>query len=369
MHAHAVIGANYGDEGKGLMTDYLVRQHAADVVVRFNGGAQAGHTVVTPSGVRHVFSHFSSGSFAEAATYLSRFFVCNPALFNQEATRLDLLLPKVMVDPFALVTTPWDMLINQEVENQRTNRHGSCGVGFNETIERSRRMPLCYADISGTSRAGLRAMLKAIATDHVLPRCFDLKLTKEARDRCMDGGMMDRFLDDCDFMASWCTPALPQSVVAKSIVFEGAQGLMLDQNNEADFPHLTRSNTGCQNIADMAHQFGVDELSLVYVTRTYLTRHGAGPLPNEWAPEEVPEGIKDETNIPHPFQGTLRFAKLDSLAMSRRIEADAARTDGRVKVKTVQVASTCHDQLECSRRVKFASYGPTASSVEVRNPI
>ena len=43
MKASIVIGANYGDEGKGLMTDYLCRKHNADVVVRFNGGAQAGH--------------------------------------------------------------------------------------------------------------------------------------------------------------------------------------------------------------------------------------------------------------------------------------------------------------------------------------
>jgi adenylosuccinate synthase len=47
-------------------------------VVRFNGGAQAGHTVVTPDGRRHVFSHVGSGAFAGAATFLSRFFVANP---------------------------------------------------------------------------------------------------------------------------------------------------------------------------------------------------------------------------------------------------------------------------------------------------
>ena len=62
-HAKTVIGANYGDEGKGLTTDYFAAEHGSDaLVVRFNGGAQAGHTVTTPDGGRHVFSHFGSGS-------------------------------------------------------------------------------------------------------------------------------------------------------------------------------------------------------------------------------------------------------------------------------------------------------------------
>ncbi len=71
----AVIGAGYGDEGKGLMTDYFSSQYDDAVVIRSNGGAQAGHTVVTPEGQRHVFSHFGSGTFNGSPTFLSRHFV------------------------------------------------------------------------------------------------------------------------------------------------------------------------------------------------------------------------------------------------------------------------------------------------------
>lgn len=70
-----VIGANFGDEGKGLMTDYFCNKLSADgsvLNIRHNGGAQAGHTVVTPDDKRHVFSHFGAGSFnSHVATYLS----------------------------------------------------------------------------------------------------------------------------------------------------------------------------------------------------------------------------------------------------------------------------------------------------------
>lgn len=76
--ATAVIGAGYGDEGKGLMTDALVAAlNGAATVVRFNGGAQAGHTVVAPRKgappLRHVFHHVGSGALAGAPTFLSRF--------------------------------------------------------------------------------------------------------------------------------------------------------------------------------------------------------------------------------------------------------------------------------------------------------
>ena len=83
-HAFAVIGANFGDEGKGLMTDYFCSQNKKSLNIRFNGGAQAGHTVVTPDGKRHVFSHIGSGTFSGADTYLSEFFTLNPIMFMKE---------------------------------------------------------------------------------------------------------------------------------------------------------------------------------------------------------------------------------------------------------------------------------------------
>ncbi|HQA27479.1 MAG TPA: adenylosuccinate synthetase, partial [Candidatus Competibacteraceae bacterium] len=83
--AQAVIGAHFGDEGKGRVIDHYAAAAGTDgLVVRFNGGAQAGHTVVAPDGRRHVFSHVGSGAFAGAAAFLSRFFVAHPILFLKE---------------------------------------------------------------------------------------------------------------------------------------------------------------------------------------------------------------------------------------------------------------------------------------------
>ena len=79
-----VIGSNWGDEGKGLFTDYFSSQHKDGIVVRFNGGSQASHTVTTSDGNRHAFSHFCSGTLSGLPSYLSSFFIANPILFRKE---------------------------------------------------------------------------------------------------------------------------------------------------------------------------------------------------------------------------------------------------------------------------------------------
>jgi hypothetical protein len=175
MQAYAVIGAGFGDEGKGLITDYLVHQGRPDLtmVVRFNGGAQAGHTVVTPQGKRHVFSHFGSGTLAGASTFLSEHFIVNPHLFCKEVGELVSVGCEevtVIVDPRAVVTTPYDMFINRAVERQRAgSRHGSVGVGINETIERSGHtgFKLTVGDLWDEKRT--LSMLRAIR-EHWVPQ-------------------------------------------------------------------------------------------------------------------------------------------------------------------------------------------------------
>ena len=83
-----VIGASYGDEGKGLVTDAITNIDESTLNVLTNGGAQRGHTVVTPDGVRHVFHHFGSGTFKGAITYFPSSFIVNPIVFKKEMQEL-----------------------------------------------------------------------------------------------------------------------------------------------------------------------------------------------------------------------------------------------------------------------------------------
>ena len=138
--AKIVIGANFGDEGKGLMTDYYAacakkNEHSC-LVVCHNGGSQRGHTVEKKNGVRFIFHHFGSGCFEGAATYLSSDFIINPIIFlkDHEVLKEYNCCRMCYVNRDCRFSTPFDMLINQIVEQSRgTDRHGSCGIGIWET--------------------------------------------------------------------------------------------------------------------------------------------------------------------------------------------------------------------------------------------
>lgn len=141
IDAKSVIGANYGDEGKGLVTDALAYEamntYGNCLVICNNGGAQRSHTVVLEDGTRHAFSHFGSGTFRRADTYLSEYFILNPIIFRKEYEELVKLgyEPKVYIDKNCRISTFYESFSNQMLEQSRKTKHGSCGLGIWETIK------------------------------------------------------------------------------------------------------------------------------------------------------------------------------------------------------------------------------------------
>lgn len=349
--AKVVIGANFGDEGKGLTTDFLCAESAGDaVVVRFNGGAQAGHTVVTPDGVRHVFSHFGSGSFTGAETYLSRFFVCNPLLFVKEHAVLapKCAIPPLHADAGAPVTTPYDMMINQMAEEARgAGRHGSCGMGFGETLERHENgLQITCADLADAG--ALRLKLKNVRENWMPQRLSKLGLSvvpEKWQERIASDGILEKYIDDTAFFLQLVTVEQPDYLekTKKPIVFEGAQGLLLAEDHRW-FPHVTRSATGLKNVLLLAEQAGIGQLDVAYITRAYLTRHGAGPMPHELGKLPYPR-ITDATNVHNDWQGSLRFGWLELDLLAETIREDLARNASPVKVNH-GISVTCLDQLD-----------------------
>lgn len=338
MKARVVIGANFGDEGKGLVVDYLC-QTGGEVVVRFNGGAQAGHTVVTPEGLRHVFGHFGSGTFYGVPTFLSQFFVVNPIAFFREEEALAALgvTAQVFAHPDCLVTTFADMIINQAKELKRGPKaHGSCGLGVHETMQRSQvpELKITMSDLWNRARS--------------LPTRLEEICDRYARFRTgkpiVEPDMFRVYLEMCERLAQRVHPAgIGQ---CKDPIFEGAQGLLLDQDHVEFLPHVTHSHTGMRNVRLLCAQAKISEVMPYYVSRTYLTRHGAGPLPGE----NAKLSYEDLTNVPHPFQGTLRFAPLDA-GLHNRCREDAAGD--------FRLALTHCDQLAPDQAADLYSYGPT----------
>lgn len=330
-----VIGANFGDEGKGLMTDYFCHQATIRgencIVVFHNGGAQRGHTVDTPEGLHHVFHHFGSGTFAGADTYLAEGFILNPMIFRQEWEELERLgyKPTVYANPLCRITTPFDMIINQILEESRSDgRHGSCGMGIFETIKRyEENYGYSASDLLRLSNAGKRESIETLRSTYLPRRLKELKIqpSKDWEEIINSDGLVNKFLEDLEFMSG--VVGIYRDIDAlenyQNIVFEGGQGILLDQNNTEYFPHLTPSNTGLKNPREMILRlFPNADVEVCYVTRPYLTRHGAGRLDNECRKEEINPNMEDLTNVPNPHQGTLRYGKMDSKELESRARMD-----------------------------------------------
>lgn len=343
MKATVVIGAGFGDEGKGHIVSHLATPQT--MVVRYCSGGNAGHTV-NYNGRRHVFHHFGSGSLKGAATYLSQFFIHNPILYFQELQQLNDLgvYPDVSVDGTGLVTVPADMMINQMVEMQRgQTRHGSCGVGINETIKRSEAGYSLLVD--DLTRTDLRDQLQAIRSEWVPTRLAQLGLapSTEWQERLDSPAILDAYLEHCT--------AYRRHVTIRELfdhpgdlLFEGAQGLLLDEEHEW-FPYVTHAHTGLHNVLALV---GNLDLQVIYVTRAYATRHGPGPFPREVA------GLRyaDATNVPNDWQGTLRFGHLDLDLLVKSARHDL-RHAGRVRLG---VAVTCLDQVVPDTTVWYQGY-------------
>lgn len=360
-----IIGSNFGDEGKGLMTDYMCSINKNPVVIRFNSSAQAGHTVVTPDGKRHVFGHFGSGSLQGVPTFLSKYFSVNPLLFLKEYEELIEIgiVPYTMIDLNCPIVIPQDMLLNQIIERHRgDNRHGSCGLGYNESIVRNsiEKYRITCKDIVNKT---YKEKLKLINNEYINIRLAELNLISskdELISKLYDYNISNHFIDDVEnnFISKVHIESIDNTMQNyETFVFEGAQGLMLSEDHKY-FPHVTHSKTGISNVLDLLQDVKDTKLNIevIYITRSYLTRHGAGPLPHEINKKPF-KSITDLTNIPNEFQGTLRFAPLDINLLAENIECDymkilSKNQDDNFNIKK-SIAVTCLDQIDNDEAIYF----------------
>ncbi len=335
-----VVGCSYGDEGKGLAAAWAAREAEPDraLNVLINGGAQRGHTVDLSDGRRHVFHHFGSGTFSGAVSFADGDFVVNPLLFAQEWEELKNSFgtePKLLISDRCRVTTPWDMMLGQILEEHRgRKRHGSCGCGIQET--RLRYMngggALRWGELTRLTKDAFMAYCRDI-TDEYVPARLRAEGAEAGADwqraMTMPETAEAAWLDLREMAAnterrdSWAAAAKPFG----TLIFEAGQGLALDAMNTADFPYLTPSRTtSAESAKRIAALEGKTDTTVLYVTRSYLTRHGPGPFPTECAREAIHPALEDRTNVPNPHQLTLRYGFFDGTAVRARVKADLEAT-------------------------------------------
>ncbi len=333
--AFIVIGANYGDEGKGLATSCLAQKtNGKKLNILINGGAQRGHTVERPDGVRHVFHHFGSASFDGAESYADEDFIVNPLLFMDEYIVLRdhfALTPRLTLHGDCRVSTVYDMMLGQIIEENRGSaRHGSCGLGIFETVLRYKSTSWAkkWRELKDMDWETFRAYCRRIRDEYIPKRLSSLGMSmrSEWQSIVMNEELIGNSFSDLKEMASRTQTASDWKSAAQDydvLLFEAGQGLMLDEENKADFPHLTPSRTTSLVSAGRISALGEEtRAQVVYVTRAYFTRHGAGPFPNQCPKEQINSDMVDKTNVPNPHQQTLRYGFFDETALLNRTKAD-----------------------------------------------
>jgi adenylosuccinate synthase len=377
MQTKAILVADlgFGDAGKGGLVDYLTRETGAHTVMRYNGGAQAAHNVVTPEGRHHTFAQFGSGSFLPGTrTYLSRFMLLDPLAMLVEERALQAqgirdAFARASIDRQALVTTPFQAAANRIKEIARGNaRHGSCGMGVGETMSDwlayGAQVPLA-ADLGDRRtlarklaflREAKLAQLEDVLSEHGEHPAIreELKIFYSADFIDITAQVYGRFasqvsLVDETFLRQLCSRP-------GTILFEGAQGVLLDEWY-GFYPYNTWSTTTFKNAETLLAEGGFNgERFRLGTTRAYTIRHGAGPFMSE--SRALTRALPDRHNGDNRWQQTFRVGHLDLVALRYALKATGL-LDGLAVTNLDRLAET-PDWYACDRY----AYNGSAKTLE-----
>ena len=327
MKARIVIGANYGDEGKGTVVAHLTKKSEESVLnVLTNGGAQRGHSILTENGSM-TFQHFGSGTYHGADSYYSRFFILNPIQFVKEYESL-LVKPKhIYRDPLCRWSTPYDSMANLIME-QAQKRQASCGMGIWNTVKRYQ---------TNYSRFTFDEFMKSsykyqyLLSVRMYYESF-LTIPSDWISVWASPGLMEHFVRDCEFMYQHTTPCALNNLNYGEMIFENGQGLLLSDTGK-DTYDTTPSDTGINYSLQLLKGLDTQEVTAHYVTRPYLTRHGDGEMMNQSSRELLSSSVQeDRTNHFNKFQGDFRYGNLDINDLHERIIKDARGTKVQLEV-------------------------------------
>lgn len=333
--AYLVAGLGFGDEGKGTITQYLASRHDSELVVRYNGGCQAAHNVYSKDGQHHTFAQFGSATLEGKRTHLSRFMMVEPhALFAEGRHLISLGIPDpyklLTIDEQALLVTPYHRSANRIREIKRgADRHGTCGVGIGETMQyflKNQELAPKMVDLRSPEELRKKlVLLRDLYQEEFKREYFDISIPDAGHHalRRLFGPVehiVDKYAGILDILQLVGPDYLRNTMETSNrpVIFEGAQGVLLDQDY-GFHPHTTWSHTTFDNAQLLLSEAGIDpdNTERVGVTRTYMTRHGDGPMPTEIDVDKV----LDHHNRTDLWQGRLRAGYLDLMLLNYAVRA------------------------------------------------
>ena len=285
MGATCVIGLQWGDEAKGKIVDVLTEQH--DIVVRFQGGANAGHTVVA-DGQTYKLSLIPSGIFRSSVQcVIAGGVVLNPVRILEEID--ELIARNIPVSRNLMISDRTHVIFPWHFEEDRVlNDLCAGGEAIGTTM---RGIGPCYCDKVGRSfairlgdmyRDGFRDRVHEIAAvKNRILASFSEQSSAVALDADEIYQAYRGYADRLEPFVADTTAYLLDAVDAdKKILFEGAQGALLDVDH-GTFPFVTSSNSSGLGVASGSGVPGRHVSKVIGILKAYTTRVGGGPFPTE----------------------------------------------------------------------------------------
>jgi len=280
MPGTVLVGAQWGDEGKGKITDLLARDF--DYVVRFQGGNNAGHTVI--HGDKHLALHLipSGVMYDDVIPVIGNGCVVDPHVLIEEMDKLEadgVSCERLLVSSHAHMIMPWHVVLDGASEQLLADKKiGTTKRGIGPAYEdKVARSGLRIGDLLEPEyfRARLEAAL--VVENAILEKVYGLD-TFDADE------VYARYMAYAERIAPMITDTVTLINVAlesgKNVFFEGAQGTLLDIDH-GTFPFVTSSTTTAGG-AVVGTGAGMKDIERVLgITKAYLTRVGSGPFPTE----------------------------------------------------------------------------------------
>ena len=280
-----IVGAQWGDEGKGKITDYFARQ--ADYVVRYHGGNNAGHTVIVDGSEYKLHLIPSGVLYDHPVSVIGNGVVIDPKALLKEIDYLNNkdIKPQLHISDRAHVIMPY----HKQMDAALTNHQGKLAAGST-----MRGIAPVYAD--KMFRHGIR-IIDLVDTDILNEKLkkayqFNSNLINAISDQVIkedEKSIFNEYIEYGKQLSPYIKDVSLELYHAqqngKAILFEGAQGISLDVDHGI-YPYTTSSNSIAGNIATGTGVSFRDINRIIGVTKAYISRVGIGPLPTELPVEQ-----------------------------------------------------------------------------------
>lgn len=343
MSATVVIGAQWGDEGKGKLVDVLAAK--ADLVVRFQGGSNAGHTLVVngkktvlhliPSGILH-----SDKTCAIASGVVVDIFGLTEEIKKLKETGFNITSQQLLISDNATALLPYHKVLDQAREKALSDgKIGTTGKGIGPAYEdRASRRALVMSDLFDEKNLMQKLEFVLKEKNALFTKLYDLP---EIKAKDIYDQIQTVISDLKPYRSTDISLLVSQKIKqGKRVLFEGAQGTLLDILH-GTYPFVTSSST-ISGSGAVSAGVGPHHLSkIVGVFKAYCTRVGSGPFPSELT-NEVGERIQ---KTGHEFGSTTGRARrcgwLDLVALRYAIRLNGINSLAMMKLDVL----TGHDQI------------------------